>query len=49
MNSILYLLIPIVSIISAAFLAFHDVSGWGWFIFVALMCSGSDVVKTLRK
>ncbi len=45
MKFFLYKMVPFVSVISTAVLAFHSVSGWGWFLFVAFMLRGADTVK----
>ena len=45
MKFFLYQMVPFASVISSAVLAFHSVSGWGWFLFVAFMLSGADTVK----
>jgi len=46
MKILMLQLIPLVSVICAAVLAFHGISGWGWFLVVALLCSGAGVVQT---
>ncbi len=48
MNIFLYLLLPIICVLSAAFLAFHGISGWGWFLFIALFSTGIDVLKSIK-
>lgn len=45
MKFFLYQMVPFASVISSAVLAFHSVSGWGWFLFVGFMLSGADTVK----
>lgn len=44
----LILITPIISIICAAVLAYHGISGWGWFLFIAVITSGTDLVKTVN-
>jgi hypothetical protein len=38
-------LVPIMAIISSAVLAFHNIPGWGWFLFVAFFLSSADTVQ----
>jgi len=38
-------ILPVVSVVCAAFLAYHGISGWGWFAFIAIMFGGVDVVQ----
>ena len=45
MKFFLYQMVTFASVISSAVLAFHSVSGWGWFLFVEFMLSGADTVK----
>lgn len=44
MNKTLILLIAFVPcvlcILIAGYLAFHGMEGWGWFLFVAVLCGG---------
>jgi len=30
----------------AGYLAIHDMSGWGWFLFIGAICAGSAKIKT---
>jgi len=45
MRVFLLLLLPLVCICLAALLALKGIEGWGWFLFVAVLCSGADVVQ----
>lgn len=38
-------ILPVVSVICAAFLAYNGIEGWGWFAFIAIMFGGVDVVQ----
>lgn len=38
-------ILPVVSVVCAAFLAYNGVEGWGWFAFIAIMFGGVDVVQ----
>ncbi|MEG0533330.1 MAG: hypothetical protein RR610_18690, partial [Citrobacter sp.] len=41
-------LLPIISVICGAILAYHNINGWGWFVFIALMFGGVDIVQKHR-
>lgn len=45
MKSFMVLLFPLLCVVIAGILAFHGTSGWGWFLFAAIMGAGADTVK----
>ena len=45
MKLFIVFLIPLVSLTSEFLLVYHGIQGWGWFLFVAFMLSGADVIK----
>lgn len=45
----LILITPIICIILAAALAFYGIEGWGWFLFVGVITSGTDLIKNISK
>jgi len=48
MSIFMYLLLPVVSVVSATILAFNQIDGWGWFLFIAFLFTGGDVLKTVN-
>lgn len=46
MKLLIMYLIPIISIISAAILAYHGIQGWGWFLFIAALSGGTDAIQS---
>jgi len=50
MRLLLVYILPFISIICAAILAYHRIEGWGWFLFIAAISGGSETVQnTLKK
>ncbi|HDL6744358.1 TPA: hypothetical protein ACJ2XZ_004339 [Yersinia enterocolitica] len=45
MNFLITQLVPVISVISSAVLAYHGIEGWGWFLLVAAMFGGADAVQ----
>lgn len=42
-------LVAIGCMAAAVYLAVHDKGGWGWFLFVGLLCAGSVSFKSSEK
>lgn len=37
--------LPVISVICGAILAYNGIEGWGWFVFIAFMFGGVEVVQ----
>ena len=45
MRAFMILLFPLLCVVIAGVLAVRDLNGWGWFLFVAFLCTGADTVQ----
>ncbi|EEV5911646.1 TPA: hypothetical protein ACYSGK_004610, partial [Escherichia coli] len=45
MRAFMILLFPLLCVVIAGVLAVRDLNGWGWFLFVAVLCTGADTVQ----
>jgi hypothetical protein len=45
MRAFMVLLFPLISVVIAGILAVRGIDGWGWFLFVAALCTGADTVQ----